>query len=161
MLRIRIWTLNWEKHRACLSRIMTHITLRRAIWFCCRKCFAIDCTVFKNPLGKLLQDLCMMESMKEIEHVTDAPSICGTWKQELGRVEEWEEMRWVTQLGKLGRRAHFHGNVVGSILVMSCCGREMSIWKYKYGTGRYKCGFGPQEWAGWEWSLPYKWPKAT
>lgn len=91
-----------------------------------------DHTAFKNSLGKLLKHLCVMERMREVEHAARSPSICRTWKQDLGRVEEWLLMGRDEMGNKIDRleKSLFLWKAVGSILVVSCCGREIG----KYGN---------------------------
>lgn len=85
-----------------------------------------DHTAFKNSLGKLLKHLCMMERMREIGHATRSPSICRTWKQDLGRVEEWLLMGRNEMGNKIDKleKSLFSWKAAGSILSVSC-GREL------------------------------------
>lgn len=150
MLRIRIWTLNWEKYWACLSRIVdTHITSRRTVWFCCTEYFVRDHTAFKNSLGKLLKHLCMMAHMREVEHVARSPSICRTWKEAGPGQSRRDEMG--NKIDRLEKKLIF---VEGSGFYLGCellQKGDSKIWKCKYG---WKRGFDPQDWADWELSLP-------
>lgn len=86
-----------------------------------------DHTAFKNSLGKLLKHLCMMEHMREVEHVARSPSICRTWKEAGPGQSRRDEMG-----NKIDRqkKSLFLWKAVGSILAVSCCRREIA----KYGN---------------------------
>lgn len=97
-------------------------------------------TAFKNSLGKLLKHLCMMEHMREVEHVARSPSICRTWKEAGPGQSRRDEMgNKVDRLEKELIFVESSGFHLGCELLQK---GDSKIWKCKYG---WKCGFDPQD----------------